>query len=132
MKAFYKKKGTKGCVLLNIKSIEIFVSRDVVFYENIFPYQRIQDTSNETNSPNIYDQMLFTKDQFVLIQPSQVIFASCDNAENNSNNNRESDIEVSKEVCSHIDQNLNEDHDTKQNSESEQLVQMSTKMKKPF
>ena len=45
-------------------------------------------------------------------QPSQAILAPCDNAENISNNNYESDIEVPEEVCSHIDQNFNEDHDT--------------------
>jgi len=56
------KNGTKGCVLLNIQSREIFVSRGVFFYENVFPYQRVQDTSNETNSPNIHDQILFTTD----------------------------------------------------------------------
>jgi len=75
------KRGTKICVLLNVKSREIFVSRDVVFYENVFPYQRVKDTSNETNSPNIYDQILFTEDQLVLSQPSQAILALCDNAE---------------------------------------------------
>jgi len=95
---------------LNIQSREIFVSKDVVFYENVFPYQRVQDTSNETNSPNIYDdQILFIEDQLVLSQPSQAILAPCDNAENNSD--CESYIEVLEEVCSHIDQNLDEDHD---------------------
>ena len=64
-------------------------------------------------------------------QPSQAILAHCDNAENNSNNNCESEIEVPKEVCSHIDQNLNVDHDTKQNFESDQSVRMSTRIKKP-
>ena len=39
------------------------MSRDVVFYENVFPHQRVQDTSSETNTPNIYDQILFTEDQ---------------------------------------------------------------------
>jgi len=53
---------------------------DVVFYEHVFPYQRIQDTSNETNSPDIYDQILFVEDQPVLSQPSQTILAPCDNA----------------------------------------------------
>jgi len=49
-----------------IQSKEICVFRDVIFYENVFPYQRVQDTSNETISPNIYDQILFTRDQFIL------------------------------------------------------------------
>jgi len=68
-------------------------------------YQRVQDTSNETNSPDIYDQILFAEDQPVLRQPSQAILEPCDNApcentpcdnvENNSDNNCESHIEVS-------------------------------------
>ena len=52
------KKGTKGYILLNIQSREIFVSRDV-FYEHVFPYQRVEDTSNETDSPDIHDQFFF-------------------------------------------------------------------------
>jgi len=63
------KRGTKRYILLNIQSREIFVSKDVVFYEHVFPYQRVQDTNNETNSPNIHDQFFFTKDQPVLSQP---------------------------------------------------------------
>jgi len=116
------KRGTKGYILLNIQSREIFVSRDVVFYEHVFPYQRVQDTSNEINSPNIYDQVLFTEDQSILSPTSQTILAPCDNAENNSDNSCESDIEVPKEVCSHINQNLNEDHDIEQNYEFDQSV----------
>jgi len=42
------------------------VSRDVVFYEHVFPYQRVQDTNNETNSSDINDQILFVEDQSVL------------------------------------------------------------------
>nr|KYP43958.1 Retrovirus-related Pol polyprotein from transposon TNT 1-94 [Cajanus cajan] len=64
------KRGTKGYVLLNIQSREIFVSRDVVFHEHVFPYQRVQDANNETDSPNIHDQSLFTEDQPILSQPS--------------------------------------------------------------
>ena len=65
------KRGTKGYVLLNIQSREIFVSRDVVFYEHIFPYQKVEDTSNKTNSLSIFYQNPFNKDQLVLNQPSQ-------------------------------------------------------------
>jgi len=35
------KKGTKGYILLNIQSREIFVPRDVAFYEHVFPHQRV-------------------------------------------------------------------------------------------
>ena len=65
-------------------------------------------------------KFLFAEDQQVLRRPSQAILEPCDNApcdnthcdnvENNSDNNCESHIEVSEEICSHIDQNLNEDH----------------------
>ena len=61
-------------------------------------------------------------------QPSQAIFVSIapyDNVENNSNNNYESDIEVSVEICSHSDQNLNESHETIQS------IQISTWTKRP-
>jgi len=59
------KRGTKGYILLNIQSREIFVFRDIVFYEHVFPYQRVEDTSNETDSLDIHDQNknLFTEDQ---------------------------------------------------------------------
>jgi len=67
-----------------------------------------------------------------LSQALQFILAPCDNAENNSNNNCESNIEVPEEFCSHINQNLNEDHDTKQNFKSDQSVGMSTRIKKPL
>jgi len=109
------KKGTKWYILLNIQSREIFVSRDVVFYEHIFLYQRVEDINNETDSPNIHDQNLFIEDQPILNQPSQVIFTPCDNIENNVNDDHdESDIQIPEEVCSHKDQNLDENHETTQ------------------
>jgi len=86
------KKGTKGHILLNLQSRESFVSSDVVFYEHVFPYQRVEDNSNETDSPNIHDQNIFTEDQPILNQPSQVIFTPCDNIENNVNSDHESNI----------------------------------------
>jgi len=47
--------------------VEYSIKRNFcVFYEHVFPYQRVQDTSNETNSPNIYDQSFFTEDQPIL------------------------------------------------------------------
>jgi len=42
------------------------VSRDVVFNEHVFPYQRVEYTNNETNSPNIHYQDVFTEDQPIL------------------------------------------------------------------
>ena len=62
------------------------MSRDVVFYEHVFPYQRVQDTSNETNSLDINDHILFAEDQYVLSQPSQAILSPCDNVENSNDN----------------------------------------------
>jgi len=55
------KRGKKGYILLNIQSREIFVSRDVIFYEHVFSYQRVEDTSNETDSSNIHDQNVLQK-----------------------------------------------------------------------
>jgi len=60
------KRGTKGYILFNIQSREIFVFRDVVFYEHVFPYQRVEDTNNETDSSNIHDQNIFFEDQPIL------------------------------------------------------------------
>jgi len=57
-------------------------------------------------------KFLFTEDQPILNKPSQVIFTPCDNIENNVNDDHESDIRIPKEVCSHRDQNLNENHET--------------------
>jgi len=119
------KKGTKGYILLNIQLREIFVSRDVVFYEHVFLYQRVEDTSNETDSPNIHDQNIFTEDQPILNKPSQVIFTPYDNIENNVNNDHESEIQIPEEVCSQRDQNLNENHETTQS------IRMSTRSKRP-
>jgi len=111
--------------LLNIQSREIFVSRDVVFYEHVFSYERVEDTINETDSRDIHDQNRFTEDQPILNQPSQVIFTPCDNIENNVNDDYESDIQIPEEVCSHRDQNLNENHETTQS------IRMSTRPKRP-
>jgi len=119
------KRGTKWYILFNIQSREFFVSRDVVFYEHVFSYQRVEDTSNETDSPNIHDQNVFTEDQPILSQPSRVSFAPRDNIENNFNNDHESDIHIPEEICSHRDQNLNKNHETTQS------IRMSTKTERP-
>jgi len=106
------KKGIKGYILLNIQSREIFVSRDVVFYEHVFPYQRIEDTNNKTDSLDIHNQNLFTEYQPILNPSSQVIFTPCDNIENNVNDDHESDIQIPKKVCSHRNQNPDGNHET--------------------
>jgi len=64
------KRETKGYILLNIQSREIFVSRDVFFFEHVFPYQKVEDTSNETDNPNIHDQNVFIEYQPILSKPS--------------------------------------------------------------
>jgi len=69
--------------------------------------------------------IFFTDDQPISRQPSQVIFASCDNIEDNANNDNESDIQILEEVFFHKDQNLNENHETTQS------IRMSTKTKRP-
>jgi len=61
-----------------------------------------------------------------LNESPQVIFtSSCDNIENNVNNDHESEIQIPEEVCSHRDQNLNENHETTQS------IRMSTRPKRP-
>jgi len=47
-----------------------------------------------------------------LNKSSQVIFTPCDKIENNVNDDHESDIQIPEEVCSHRDQNLDENHET--------------------
>jgi len=86
------------------------MSRDVLFYEHVFPYWRVENTSNEIGIPSILHQSPFTKDQPVSSSPSQVIFAPCDNV----HNDHESDIHYPEEICSCRDQNLNENHETTQ------------------
>ena len=68
-------------------------------------------------------KLFFTEDQPILNKPSQVIFTPCDNIENNVNDDHESHIQISKEVCSHRDQTLNENHETTQS------IRMSTRPK---
>ncbi|GAU20316.1 hypothetical protein TSUD_337970 [Trifolium subterraneum] len=46
------KTGVKGYLLFDLKSKELFLSRDVVFYEHIFPYQT-SSPSSSTNSTNL-------------------------------------------------------------------------------
>jgi len=40
------------------------VSKDIVFYKHVAPYQRVDYTSNETNSANIHDQSSFIEDKY--------------------------------------------------------------------
>jgi len=48
------KRGDKRIFFFLLFNQEKFVSRDIVFYEHIFPYQRVQ-----TSSPNVHDQFFF-------------------------------------------------------------------------
>lgn len=62
------KVGTKGFILLNIGTRELFVSRDVIFYENIFPYSNHSlDTSNNSNHSIIlpHDEPFTSSDDIV-------------------------------------------------------------------
>ena len=69
--------------------------------------------------------MFFIEDQPILSQSSRVIFAPCDNIENNVNNDHDLGIHIFEEVCSHRDQNLIENHETTQS------IRMSTRTKIP-
>ena len=48
------KTGIKGYVLLDVTSREIFISRNVIFYENIFPYN-LTNHHNKNNDSLIHD-----------------------------------------------------------------------------
>ncbi|CAJ2666297.1 unnamed protein product [Trifolium pratense] len=61
------KTGVKGHILFDLQSREVFISRDVVFFEHIFPFytknqHQIDQTNSATQSPILYDDldMLFT------------------------------------------------------------------------
>lgn len=54
------KAGTKGYIQMDLKSREIFISRNVVFYEDAFPYIKHQpQASQHTIHPNTYDFTTF-------------------------------------------------------------------------
>ncbi|MCH80835.1 retrovirus-related Pol polyprotein from transposon TNT 1-94 [Trifolium medium] len=58
--------GVKGHILFDLKTKEIFVSRDVVFFEHIFPYASSKNNSSNQSSSNtshhsiIFDDIDFT------------------------------------------------------------------------
>jgi len=72
----------------SIKRIFFFVKGCCLLW-TFFPYPRVEYNNNETDSLNIHDQNLFTKDQPILNEPSQIIFTPCDNIENNVNNDHD-------------------------------------------
>jgi len=86
-------------VLLNIQSRELY-------FINIFFHIKLLI---KLTVLTFFYQNSFTEDQPVLSHPTQTIFvtiATCDNVENNSNNEHESDIEVSEEICSIVTKTL--------------------------
>ncbi|MCH83257.1 peptide transporter PTR2, partial [Trifolium medium] len=60
------KSGVKGHILFDLQSREIFISRDVVFFENIFPYAssdthlNAKSSSHHTQHSLIFDDLDFT------------------------------------------------------------------------
>ena len=38
--------GIKGWKVIDLETQEIFISRDVVYYENIFPFKKLENTEN--------------------------------------------------------------------------------------
>ncbi|GAU40777.1 hypothetical protein TSUD_26570 [Trifolium subterraneum] len=57
------KPGMKGHILFDLKSKELFISRDVVFFENVFPYCDKKHNINEPSSSRVtsdsYDDLTF-------------------------------------------------------------------------
>ena len=83
-----------------------------MFFINIcFHIKRLRILAIKMTFLTFFIKILLSK----MSQPSQAIFvpiAPCDNVEDNSNNDHESNIEVPGEIFSHSDQNLNEAHET--------------------
>ncbi|KAK2448739.1 putative mitochondrial protein [Trifolium repens] len=109
-------KGQKGWTVYNLRTREIYVSRDVVFYENVFPYASQEKGSNKddppptfaSNSCSVEEETAPTQDRQqdqidLLTQPSedqQVVEANSDAVEvaEKSYNERESDLTRSIEL----------------------------------
>jgi hypothetical protein len=103
-------KGQKGWTVYNLRTREIYVSRDVVFYENVFPYASQEKGSNEDDPPptfapnscSVEEETAPTQDRQqdqidLLTQPSedqQVVEANSDAVEvaEKSYNERESEL----------------------------------------
>ena len=63
------KDGVKGYILFDLHSKEIFLSRDVIFFEHIFPYQ--SSVSNDSVTPHLHMHrflLLFWMIFFILIK----------------------------------------------------------------
>ncbi|KAK2354629.1 putative mitochondrial protein [Trifolium repens] len=63
------KTGVKGHILFDLKSKEIFLSRDAVFFEHVFPYQVESSQKNDQPSSAPHNQVLY--DDLDLSQNSQ-------------------------------------------------------------
>jgi hypothetical protein len=61
------KTGVKGYVLFDLKSKELFLSRDVVFFEAIFPYQ-VSTSTNDQSQPHLNHNSYDTYDDSFLDQ----------------------------------------------------------------
>jgi len=54
------------CQQIEVHLIQGHQNMFLLVYKHVFPYQRVEDTSNETDSLNIHDQNSFTEDQPIL------------------------------------------------------------------
>ncbi|KAK2388029.1 putative mitochondrial protein [Trifolium repens] len=64
------KSGVKGHILFDLKSKEIFLSRDVIFFEHIFPYSSDYLHNNDHCSPTVTHNKQILYDDLELILPS--------------------------------------------------------------
>ncbi|GAU29493.1 hypothetical protein TSUD_360380 [Trifolium subterraneum] len=58
------KPGVKGHILFDIKSKEIFLSRDVIFFEHIFPYQHNPLSKSSSSTPHHVPDPAYLDDLF--------------------------------------------------------------------
>jgi hypothetical protein len=62
------KDGVKGYILFDLHSKEIFLSRDVIFFEHIFPYQSSVVSNDSVTLTSAYAQVSFPSlDDFIFL-----------------------------------------------------------------
>jgi len=52
------KQGIKGYIVFDIKTREIFISRNAIFYETVFPYYKREDEASESHDSEIFFNLI--------------------------------------------------------------------------
>ena len=103
------KSGVKGYIILDIHTREIFVSRNVIFYVNVFPYKNHSNVFGDSQDNFHYDDFL---NEHVIVDMQDQIPYECNNNDDQTessaptkdeevSNNGESGQQNQNSVCSH-------------------------------